>query len=458
MKKRFLAVILALALCVGLAPAAFAAEEGEFEDFVELWVMPDMHTYALERYQGPGGDVVIPEHFKSVMNSAFKNCTTLTSLTIPSSVTSIDLGTFEGCINLKNIYVDPENEYYKSLDGLLLSKDGALLIYPLGRRTASELNIPDGITEIGSSTFQNWKNLTSVTIPNSVTSIGGIRGDSGAFEGCTSLTSVTIPDSVTFLGGDTFRGCTNLTSVTLPTNCRAWGFGAFSGTNLKDVYYAGSEFQLCNSFIYGDLSAEKCSGLGDWLWQLCYGDNVPDSSIFHFGKATIEPLVKFTDLKPDGYYLDAVKWAVNLDITTGKTDTTFAPGLKCSHSEILTFLWRAAGKPESSAQPPIAMKGDEFYYKAVKWAAEKGMIGGDFDPKAGCTRADAVNYIWQAFGKPAAAYDGRFTDVPAGSPYATAVAWALANEVTTGATATTFSPAKICNRGEIVTFLYRAYK
>ena len=103
------------------------------------------------------------------------------------------------------------------------------------------------------------------------------------------------------------------------------------------------------------------------------------------------------------------------------------------------------------------MKGNEYYYKAAKWACEKGMIGADFDHNTPCTRADAVNYIWQAAGKGAASYDGRFTDIPANSPYATAVAWAVENGVTNGATATTFNPGKICSRGEIVTFLYRYF-
>ena len=165
----------------------------------------------------------------------------------------------------------------------------------------------------------------------------------------------------------------------------------------------------------------------------------------------------FTDMSDNAFYLDPVVWAVNAGITNGTGDgTTFSPNQNCTHGHILTFLWRAAGEPESSAQAPIAMKGNEFYYKAVKWAAEKGMLPSGFDPSAACNRADAVNYIWQAQGKPAASYDGRFTDLPASSPYATAVAWALESGVTTGATATTFNPSGICNRGQIVTFLFRA--
>ena len=174
-------------------------------------------------------------------------------------------------------------------------------------------------------------------------------------------------------------------------------------------------------------------------------------------KAPIDPTEIFTDMEPNAYYLDPVAWAVDSGITNGKTATTFAPKENCTHGQILTFLWRAAGEPESNVEPPFEMKGNEYYYKAAKWACEKGMIGADFDHNTPCTRADAVNYIWQAAGKGAASYDGRFTDIPANSPYATAVAWAVENGVTNGATATTFNPGKICNRGEIVTFLYRYF-
>ena len=166
----------------------------------------------------------------------------------------------------------------------------------------------------------------------------------------------------------------------------------------------------------------------------------------------------FADVKTNAFYINAVDWAVEEGITTGKTATTFAPNESCTHAQILTFLWRAAGKPESSAQPPIDMKGNEFYYKAVKWATEKGMIGANFNPDAPCNRAYAVLYIWQAFDKPAAASASPFTDVPAHWSSAPAVAWAVEKGVTTGKTATTFNPSGICSRGEIVTFLYRAYR
>ncbi len=168
---------------------------------------------------------------------------------------------------------------------------------------------------------------------------------------------------------------------------------------------------------------------------------------------------RFTDLSPTGYYLEAVSWAVSRNITNGTGDgSTFFPAQDCTHGQILTFLWRAMGYPAADVQPPFEMRGNEYYFGAAKWAYSKGMIGTQFNAGAPCTRADAVNYIWQALDRPAAQYDGRFTDIAAGSPYAVAVAWALANNVTTGATATTFNPNGICSRGQIVTFLFRAYK
>lgn len=169
------------------------------------------------------------------------------------------------------------------------------------------------------------------------------------------------------------------------------------------------------------------------------------------------PAAKFTDVLPNAYYLDAVNWAVSNHITTGTTTTTFSPGKICSHGEILTFLWRAAGEPASSAQVPISLNGNEFYYEAARWAAEKGMIDSDFSPDTPCTRLDTVYYIWQAFDKPESSGRNPFTDVAIDETGTEAVLWAVDNGITTGTTATTFNPGKICSRGEIITFLHRAY-
>ena len=186
----------------------------------------------------------------------------------------------------------------------------------------------------------------------------------------------------------------------------------------------------------------------------------------HFN-STLPALAYFSDVKSDAYYLDAVDWAVDKHITTGTTSTAFSPGKTCAHGEILTFLWRAEGKPEPSAQPPFAVKAGAYYEGAAKWAFEKGMIGKGFDPEAPCTRADAMTYIWRAQSSPDAPMPPEgvipaFTDVTAATHPADrliAVTWAVCAGVTRGTgDGSTFSPDWICTRGEIVTFLYRAYK
>ena len=167
--------------------------------------------------------VTIPNSVTSIGDYAFYNCTSLTSVTIPDSVTSIGSGAFENCTSLKSIEVSENNKNYASIDGVLFNKDKSELVtYPAGK-TDSEYVIPNSVTSIGYSAFENCTSLTSVTIPGSVTSI-----DYSAFENCTSLTSITIPDSVTSIGDSAFRSCTSLTSVTIPNSVTSIDSSAFS--------------------------------------------------------------------------------------------------------------------------------------------------------------------------------------------------------------------------------------
>ena len=86
------------------------------------------------------------------------------------------------------------------------------------------------------------------------------------------------------------------------------------------------------------------------------------------------------------------------------------------------------------------------------------MVSGPaFGASTPCTRASTMEYMWKAAGSPAASYDGKFSDVSTGADYAQAVAWAVKNNVTAGTSKTTFGPDNTCTRGQIVTFLYRAY-
>ena len=159
-------------------------------------------------------------------------------------------------------------------------------------------------------------------------------------------------------------------------------------------------------------------------------------------------------------YYEGILWAVEKGITTGRTETTFAPSEDCTEANILTFLWRAEGSPAAeTAENPFgeAVNAEAYYYKAALWAFEKGMIDATFAPNTACTRAQAVRFMWIDAGSPADVDAASFTDVAADADYAAAVNWAVDRGVTNGTgDGTTFSPDTVCTRGQIATFLYRA--
>lgn len=156
-----------------------------------------------------------------------------------------------------------------------------------------------------------------------------------------------------------------------------------------------------------------------------------------------------TDVPAGEWYSIPVSWALQKNITNGTSTTTFSPNQDCTQAQILTFLYRAVrGEGE-----PTAADMD----KAISWARDKGMIDNSFNGSTPCTRSNAVSYIWQVFNKPTAKASS-FTDVPANAAYAKAVDWAVEKGITKGdGSETTFAPDKVCTRGHIVTFLYRAY-
>ena len=172
---------------------------------------------------------------------------------------------------------------------------------------------------------------------------------------------------------------------------------------------------------------------------------------------------KFEDVPAGAFYFDPVEWAVENGITTGATATTFNPNGNCQRAQVVTFLWRAAGSPEptSTTNPFNDVKESDFYYKAVLWAVEKGITNGltadTFGPFALCNRAQVVTFLWRAMGSPASEAEVSFTDVQPGQFYSTAVAWAVENGITNGISATEFGVGGTCNRAQVVTFLYRTY-
>ena len=173
---------------------------------------------------------------------------------------------------------------------------------------------------------------------------------------------------------------------------------------------------------------------------------------------------RFDDVQDETqYYFDPVYWAVDNGITTGTTPTTFSPNSGCTRAQVVTFLWRAAGKPEptTTANPFEDVTADQYYYKAVLWAVEKGITTGTsattFRPDRTCTRTQIVTFLWRYKGQPEPKTTANpFADVPATEYYYKAVLWAVENGITKGTSETKFSPDSTCTRAQIVTFLYRA--
>ena len=219
-----------------------------------------------------------------------------------------------------------------------------------------------------------------------------------------------------------------------------------------------------NLYIYNPKSGElefQSAGMisgGKASWAF---DHASDYAIV-IDKESHEPMT-FTDVPASAYYAEAVNWAVAKKITEGVGNDLFAPNQPCTRAQIVTFLWRAAGSPapKNTGTAFGDVKSGSFYEQAVAWAVENGITGGTgdgkFSPDATCTRAQAVTFLYRASGAPAVSGNAAFSDVATNAYYADAVAWAAKNGVTDGIGGGQFGSGSDCTRGQIVTFMYRAY-
>ena len=191
-------------------------------------------------------------------------------------------------------------------------------------------------------------------------------------------------------------------------------------------------------------------------WYNTWGyviDDAKAAEIKAAGKVEADPGNPFTDVPKNVYYHDAVLWALEKGITTGTTATTFGPTETCTRGQVATFLWRSMGCPEpvTTENPFKDVKESDYFYKAVLWAYENGITTGTsetaFSPNGTCTSAHVVTFLWRANGKPAAQAEGT-------EYYAEAVAWANEKGLLEGVGAS-FKPENNSPRADIVTYLYR---
>ena len=190
---------------------------------------------------------------------------------------------------------------------------------------------------------------------------------------------------------------------------------------------------------------------------------IEDSKTEKTYKAVWTSKLKFVDVPTDSYFYDAVLWAVEKNITAGRDSTHFCPDDTCTRAEAVRFLWNAYGQPKPTLTTMTFkdVPKDSYYYDAVLWAVEKGITVGTskdtFSPDENCTRAQIVAMLWRAEKYPEAGTENPFNDVDKEAYYYDAVLWAANTGVTAGTSKTTFSPNQDCTRAQIVSFLYRAF-
>ena len=209
--------------------------------------------YSIVGYTGIKTNVIIPSEFNGkpvtvISDEAFSG-NSITSITIPDSVTFIDDGAFYGCSSLKSITI-PNS----------VTSIGDEAFYKCSSLTS--VTIGNGVTSIGYHAFEDCSSLKNITIPKSVTSIGF-----GAFAGCSSLTKITIPDGVKEFEAGVFRDCSSLTSITIPKSVTRINNYAFDKNYaLKTVYYRGTKEQWYDISIsdYGNEYIKKATRIYDY--------------------------------------------------------------------------------------------------------------------------------------------------------------------------------------------------
>ena len=221
--------------------------------------------------------------------------------------------------------------------------------------------------------------------------------------------------------------------------------------DLDDVTYVTSKFAKVGDIVYipftayGTKSGQKAEGTL---------------------AIKVKQTMNFVDVHTYDYFYDSVQWAVNLDITKGTSATTFSPKQGCTRAQIVTFLWRAAKSPEprsnTSKFTDVYATAHADYMKAINWATEQGITtgtgNGKFSPDATCTRAQIVTFLYRFKNNPAVYGSLNFSDVnkTEHAAFYNAILWAVNNKITTGYGNGIFDPNGTCNRGDAVTFLYRA--
>lgn len=426
MKKRVWSVALLLCMVLTLLPGTALAA-----DVVASGTCGETVTWSLDSngvltvsgtgtVEKPDGGVIwgydypdlqkvcIEDGITGIGNNSFKTCP-MTTVEIPKSVTSIGSHAFAGCSRLQRVVLP---------DGIPAIPDNAF--FACFKLTS--IVIPDSVTSIGNSAFSNCISLVSIPVPDGVTSIG-----EGAFSGCDGLRSMTFPEGVSEIGAFTFEYCERLTDVTIAKSVTAIGEGAFYGClDLADVYYTGSEDE-CAAVTVGE-------GNEEFLDATLHTNSVGP-------KITLYTM--FSDMPAEtNWAYHGIAFCVAGDLMNGVGDGRFDPNGTLTRAMVATILWRKENAPEATKPCTFTDLTMDWYKDAVAWAAEAGVVTGrdaaTFDPDGAITRQDLATMLYRyaryknPYMTPAGDLSG-FPDSGKVAGYAqAAMAWANASGIIVG--------------------------
>ena len=448
--KKTLCCLLAAALMCGLAPSVFAAAatSGVCGDDA-IWTLEDgvltisgsgkMTSFSgWKSLRASITSIVVEEGITSLCTYAFEGCSAAAAVSLPSTLTSIGAAAFSNCQSL------------------------------------TEITIPEGVQSIGMNSFTRCTGLVSITLPGTLTELAD-----SAFGSCSSLTDVTLSEGIEVLSQSAFMNCGSLTSITVPSTVTRIEPGVFFNcAKLMSVYFLGDAPEAAPASMQSTPANNPSFASRVTLYYKADANGWTSPTWNGYQTALWNDSDSpFLDVTDSMYCYEAALWALENEITQGTRlesapgagDGLFSPEKTCTRGEVVTFLWRAQGKPAPvSTQNPFSdvAEGD-YCYEAALWAVENGITAGTkqesapgagdglFSPERTCSRGEVVTFLWRADGKPAAsgtsAIAAGYGDTEF---YKDAVAWAD----TAGLLADNsgFLPGEDCPRADIVTYLYRS--
>lgn len=379
----------------------------------------DNYQFNAAPWDGTGyTSVVISNGITSIGNYAFSG-SDITKVTIASTVKNIGVGAFRNCTKLTAVAV------------------------------------PTGVTEIRNLTFAGCTSLTSVTIPATVTSIGSM-----AFENCSALTGANLPANLKTIGASAFSGCSKLVAVTIPNGVTEIPYNAFGYcTSLRNAVIPNSVETIDRYAFDGSASVTISAALNSNAHAFATANKInykqsgtvaPEDTAY----AWTNP---FTDVLESNWFFDGVKYVNIKGVMLGMSATTFEPNTTLNRAMFVTILHRLEGTPDRGDAKFADVAKNTWYNKAVAWAAAEGIVNGvsatQFDPNGKITNEQMAAIIYRyatSKGKDVTTSGAlSYGDKKQIADWATeAVTWMKDNGIMIGNSDGTFGPQTAATRGQ----------